>query len=145
MYNKVIVAIDFSDSSQHVLDRALELVGNAVSKLELVHVVEPIPTVWGMESYTLDPIELQNKILESSSVNLAEVGEKNGIDRNQQHTLLGSAAEKIRELQNEISADAIVIGSHGHSGWKLMLGSTANSLLHGATVDVLTVFVKETS
>ncbi|MDD9958112.1 MAG: universal stress protein [Gammaproteobacteria bacterium] len=145
MYNKVIVAIDFSDSSQHVLDRAKELVGNDLEKLELIHVVEPIPTVWGMESYTLDPIELQNKILESSSQNLAEVGERNNIDRARQHTLLGPVAEKIRELQDEIGADAIVIGSHGHSGWKLMLGSTATSLLHGATVDVVTVFIKESS
>lgn len=143
MYNKVIVAIDFSESSQHVIDRAKEFVGNDVSKLELVHVVEPIPTVWGMESYTLDPIELQDKILESSSQNLVEIGEKNGIERTRQHTLLGSVADKIRELQDEMSADAIVIGSHGHSGWKLLLGSTANSLLHGATVDVLTVYVKD--
>ncbi|MDD9895874.1 MAG: universal stress protein, partial [Gammaproteobacteria bacterium] len=127
------------------LDRAKELVGNDLEKLELIHVVEPIPTVWGMESYTLDPIELQNIILESSSQNLAEVGERNNIDRARQHTLLGPVAEKIRELQDEIGADAIVIGSHGHSGWKLMLGSTATSLLHGATVDVVTVFIKESS
>ena len=55
--------------------------------------------------------------------------------------MLGEPASKIRELQATYEADAIVIGSHGHSGWKLMLGSTAINLLHGATCDVLTVYV----
>ncbi|MDA1370781.1 MAG: universal stress protein [Proteobacteria bacterium] len=143
MYNKVIVAVDFSDSSRRVVDRALELVGNDLNRLEIAHVVEPIPTVWGMESYSINPIDLQNKILESSANLLQELGDKTGIDKSRQHTLLGTPAVKIRELQDQLKADAIVIGSHGHSGWKVMLGSTAVKLLHGATVDVLTVFIPE--
>ena len=143
MYNKVIVAVDFSDSSQRVVERASKLVGNDVSKLELVHVVEPIPAVWGMESYAINPIDLQDKILESSANMLEELAGKSNIGKDQQHTLLGAPAVKIRELQEELDADAIVIGSHGHSGWKIMLGSTAIRLLHGATVDVLTVYVVE--
>ncbi len=143
MYNKVIVAVDFSASSQHVVDRAIALVGNDLVKLELVHVVEPITTVWGMESYTIDPAEMQDKILESSAGLLRELADNCGVGAEQQHTLLGSPASKIRELQDELGADAIVIGSHGHAGWKLMLGSTATKLLHGAKVDVLTVYVPD--
>ena len=57
------------------------------------------------------------------------------------HTLLGAPAPEIRNLASEIGADAIVMGSHGHSGWKILLGSTAIKVLHGATCDVLTVHV----
>ena len=139
MYNKVVIAVDFSESSQHVIDRALELVDNDNSRLVLAHVVEPIPKVWGMESYATSPDDLQDKILAKSREMLAELADKAGIS--ERRVMLGGPATKIRELQDEYGADAIVIGSHGHSGWKMMLGSTAVSLLHGATCDVLTVHV----
>ena len=38
-------------------------------------------------------------------------------------------------------ADLIVVGSHGRHGLALLLGSTANGVLHGATCDVLAVRV----
>lgn len=143
MYNNVLVAIDLSDSSQTVIARALELVGNDSSKLSLVHGVEPIPTVWGMESYAMDPVELQQKIVDNSAGLLAEIGSKHGVDGDRQYTLLGSPAAEIRQLAEDEKFDAIVIGSHGHSGWKIMLGSTAVKLLHGANCDVLTVYVRD--
>ena len=141
MYKRVIVAIDFAESSKQVLQRALELVGDDIHKLVLAHVVEPIPMVWGMESYAINPIDLQQKILESSQQMLEQFGNENGIAKGDQFTLRGSPAKKIREIQDKQNADAIVIGSHGHGGWKMMLGSTAVSLLHGATCDVLTVYI----
>ncbi|MEX0618943.1 MAG: universal stress protein, partial [Pseudohongiellaceae bacterium] len=59
----------------------------------------------------------------------------------QQFALLGAPSTEIRNLASEQNADVIVIGSHGHSGWKILLGSTANKVLHGAACDVLTVIV----
>ncbi len=141
MYNKVIVAIDLSEETEAVLDRALELVGAQAEKLVLAHVVEPVPVVWGMESYAIDPMNLQQQIVDHAAARLAEVADKYGVRRANIHTLLGSPATEIRDLAESQKADAIVIGSHGHSGWKVMLGSTANKLLHGASCDVLTVHV----
>jgi len=41
-------------------------------------------------------------------------------------------------------ADLIIIGSHARTGVKrLMLGSTANAVLHGAPCDVLVVRIDE--
>lgn len=139
MYHRVIVAVDFSESAQQVVDRAIELAGQNPEILELVHVVEPIPKVWGMESYALDPDELQENIEAKGQEELDKIGATNNISRT--HLLTGDPASCIRSLQDKLQADAIVIGSHGHSGWKIMLGSTAVSLLHGATCDVLTVYV----
>lgn len=141
MYNKVIVAIDLSDESEKVLARALELVDSQSDKLVLVHAVEPIPAVWGMETYAMDPIELQQRIVDHAHGLLEEIGGKHNIDKANLHTVLGSPGNEIRNIAESQKADAIVIGGHGHSGWKIMLGSTANKLLHGATCDVLTVYV----
>ena len=141
MYNKVVVAVDLSDETKKVVERALGLVESQADKLVLVHVVEPIPTVWGMETYTLDPIDLQQRIVDNAADVLAKLGESNGIKAGNLHTVLGPPAGEIRDLAEKQGADAIVIGSHGHAGWKRLLGSTAIKLLHGATCDVLTVYV----
>ena len=42
---------------------------------------------------------------------------------------------------NAKGADLIIVGSHGRHGLALLLGSTANGVLHGATCDVLAVRV----
>ena len=48
--------------------------------------------------------------------------------------------KRVQQCKNaDIEADVIVIGSHGHSGQRRMLGTTANKLLHGAKSDILTV------
>ncbi|MCG8414674.1 MAG: universal stress protein [Pseudomonadales bacterium] len=143
MYKKVLVAVDFSTGSQKIMKRAIELVANDIEKLHLVHIVESVPVVWGMHSYAIDPVDLQNKVLEGSRISMQEFAKGFNIPEDRQQVIIGTPAPTIREYQSDIGADAIVIGSHGHSGWKIMLGSTANSLLHGATVDVLTVHVPD--
>ena len=94
-----------------------------------------------MDAYAININELQQEALSIAAENLAEIGKESNIDKSRQHTLLGSPAIEIRNIAAELEADAIVIGSHGHSGWKILLGSTANKVLHGASCDVLTVLV----
>ena len=45
------------------------------------------------------------------------------------------------KLAEEQSVDLIIIGSHGRHGLALLLGSTANAVLHHAKIDVLAVRV----
>jgi len=126
-----------------VINKALELVAGDTSKLALVHIVEPFPPSWGMGAYAVDPFEFQQRIVDYAQTRVSEICSKAGIGPSQQHVSLGIAVQKIRKLTKELEADAIVIGSHGHGGWKLLLGSTSNKMLHGATCDVLTVHIAE--
>ena len=141
VYNKIVVAIDLSSDSQKVIDTALKVAGGDASKIHLVHVVEPIAAAYSMDAYAININELQQEALSLAANNLTEIADKSSIDKGNQHTLLGSPAIEIRNLASELDCDAIVIGSHGHSGWKILLGSTANKVLHGACCDVLTVLV----
>ena len=58
--------------------------------------------------------------------------------------MLGRPEVEIHTKAEEIGADLIVVGSHGRYGLALLMGSTANGVLHGATCDVLAVRVGET-
>ena len=58
------------------------------------------------------------------------------------HIKTGRPAVEIKALAEEIEADLIVIGTHGQSGLGLLLGSTANGVLHGVSCDVLTIRIR---
>ena len=144
MYNKILVAVDLSSDSQKVISSAVQLAGDA-SKLHLVHVVEPVAAAYSMDIYAVNISELQQEAINFAEQRLAKIGADIGVGEKCVHTLLGAPAPEVRNLASEIGADAIVMGSHGHAGWKILLGSTAIKVLHGATCDVLTVHVGEDS
>jgi universal stress protein A len=56
---------------------------------------------------------------------------------------IGPTKTKILKTAEEVGADLIICGSHGRHGLSLLLGSTANAILHGAKCDVLTVRLPE--
>lgn len=62
-----------------------------------------------------------------------DIAEKNQIME------IGSPKLEIVRIAKEIQADLIVVGSHGRHGLALLLGSTANGVLHHAVCDVLAV------
>ena len=59
------------------------------------------------------------------------------------HFLNGTPAREIRRFAEENGMDLIVLGTHGQKGVQLLLGATANSVLHGSSCDVLAVRVYE--
>ncbi|MDE0732746.1 MAG: universal stress protein [Gammaproteobacteria bacterium] len=143
MYNNILVAVDLSNDSQRVINRALKIADGEASKLHLVHVVEPVAAAYSMDIYAVNVTELQQEAINIAEKKLEKIAKDMGVGNNKIHTLLGAPAPEVRNLALENDADAIVIGSHGHAGWEILLGSTATKVLHGATCDVLTVYVGE--
>jgi universal stress protein A len=76
---------------------------------------------------------------------LQRFAETNGLDAEHQHIVLGRPEVEIHAKAEELGADLIVVGSHGRHGLALLLGSTANGVLHGAGCDVLAVRVGKNS
>jgi universal stress protein A len=140
MYKSILVAVDLSKDSQKVIDKALAATSGDTAKIHLVHVVEPIAAA-SMDIYAVNISDLQQEAAVIAEQKSKQIAEQAGISPSHVHTILGAPASEIRSLASEIDAEAIVIGSHGHSGWKILLGSTAIKVLHGATCDVLTVHV----
>jgi len=140
-YRKLLVAIDLSDESDRVLKRSLDVVDGDAERLNLIHVVEPVAAAYPIDAYAINMTRLQEEALSIAASRLAEFAGNYGIPESRQFTLMGPAATEIRGKAEEEDVDLIVIGSHGTSGWKLLLGSTANKVLHGAKCDILTVRV----
>lgn len=105
--------------------------------------MEPVAAAYSIGIYAVNITELQQEAISMTETKLKEIAKRLDIDEAKAHTLLGAPEPGIRNPAAEINVDAIFIGSHGHSGWKILLGSTAIKALHGATCDVLTVHVGE--
>lgn len=141
IYQKMIVAIDLTEEAPHVLDKAMEI-GNAHgSEVVLVHIVEPVGYAYGGD-IPMDLTELQDQLDKAARDQLQGYGEKYGIKPDNQVVLVGRPESEIHRLSEELNADLIVVGSHGRKGFQLLLGSTANGVLHGAVCDVLAVRIK---
>ncbi|HSG88873.1 MAG TPA: universal stress protein [Pseudomonadales bacterium] len=146
-YKKILVAIDLSEESDQVVDRARDLSGDA--ELSLVHVVKPIEHVYGgfgavglAGDFSAQMATLEQQAVEHAEARVAEIAADLAVPAARQHVSVGNAASEIHRVAEENGADLIVIGSHGRHGLGLLLGSTANAVLHGARRDVLAVRIK---
>lgn len=146
MYRKVLVGLDLSQESQQVLDRARS-VATRDSELHIVYVFEPVDAVYfGVVPYA--PLvggadSFEDSVRSEMKSRLDELGAQYQIPAEARHLITGSPAAEMRRLAEDQDFDLIVVGTHGRAGVQLLLGSTANAVLHGAQCDVLAVRIKD--
>lgn len=124
-----------------MLSKASALANATQAKITLVHVVEPLTFAYGGD-IPVDLSEIQEQLQNQAVEQLAKLAAPFNIPAESQNILIGQPVAEIHELAENIAADLIVVGSHGRKGLALLLGSTANGVLHGAKRDVLAVRVK---
>ncbi len=142
-YTHILLAVDFSDHGKQVTKKAQQLAAQSQAQLSLVHVVEDLPIT--DPSYGPIPFDLEmtQQWLEASKQRLLKLGSELGIPEQQQWLEMGSAKLEIVRVADENNVDLIVVGSHGRHGLALLLGSTANGVLHHARCDVLAVRLQD--
>jgi universal stress protein A len=135
-YQKILVALDLFSDHKSVLKRALNI-AQSPSQISLVYVI--FPQVY-FESYGVGVgADFAKDNQESANATLLEIAKMHHIPVEQVYTPIGSAVNEIHLLSESVKADLIVMGTHGQSGLKLLLGSTANGVLHGVKCDVLAI------
>lgn len=138
-YQKILFATDLSVSNKNVAEVAKGLAKTHQAQLHILHVIEPIGT-YGRGFYYLGDLE---KALEDQAVEHLNTFSKSfDIPKENRHVCFGQSKKEICVMAKELGADLIVIGSHGASGFNILLGSTANYVLSHASSDVLTVPLK---
>lgn len=143
-YQTILVAIDLSEDSAMILQRARAIASNTAANVHIIHVIEPLSFAYGGD-IPMDFSGIQDEIYQQASQQLARFADNSGIDSAHRHIVMGRPEVEIHAMATDISADLIVVGSHGRHGLALLMGSTANGVLHGAKRDVLAVRVGEAS
>lgn len=139
-YNKILAAIDLSEEATEVAAKAARFAAASQAELHIIHVIEPLSFAYGGD-IPIDFSSIQEEIQRQAEAQLRGLCDKLGIPVANLHITLGRPEHEIHALAGSLSADLIVVGSHGRHGIALLLGSTANGVLHGAKCDVLAMRV----
>lgn len=137
MYKKVLFATDFDEISVHAAHKAKKIADENGADLLLVHVVEPIPAYAypGFAGFA----EVEVSIREQAEKELNALAGQLGVDEKHRLLEFGSIKNEVLRIAEEQKIDLIVTGSHGKHGLGLLLGSTANAILHASHCDMLIV------
>lgn len=139
-YRRIVLAVDLTEESNIVAERARKLVDAFGAELHIVHVIEPLSLAYGGD-IPMDLSTVQDQIHDQARSHLAEFAANLQVPEDRQHLIFGRPESEIQRTAQKVNADVIVVGSHGRHGLALLLGSTANGVLHGASCDVLAVRV----
>ncbi|MDY6816555.1 MAG: universal stress protein [Pseudomonadota bacterium] len=137
-YKKMLVAIDLTEEAPQVLNKAKAISSAHGAELMLVHVVEPVGYAYGGD-IPMDLTELQEQLDKAAREQLGKYGDEYGVGKENQVVTVGRPESEIHRLAKEQDVDLVIVGSHGRKGFQLLLGSTANGVLHGTECDVLAV------
>ncbi len=141
---RILAAIDFSATTDLVLEQAAQLALAFQAPITVLHVVEPEPDFVGFEpgpevvrqAVARDFVAERNRLHQlRDALELRLGGLECGALQVQ-----GPSAAKIVEAAERLGAGLIVLGSHGHGAlYHLLVGSVAESVLRKARVPVVVV------
>ncbi len=146
-YSSIVVAVDFSENGNQVLEAVPDLKNREPGEYSIISVVAPLITpVSGMDpsafAASASLPEIEAEITQQALQSVRERAANCGLSQDRVQILHGNPSSVIRSFAEESGADLIVIGSHARKGVaRFILGSTATGVLHGATCDVLTIRV----
>ena len=139
-YQRILLAVDLTEESKQVAISGTGLATAFGAELHVIHVIEPLSLAYGGD-IPMDLSSVQEQIHEQAKSHLAEFANGLGVPPDRQYLIFGRPESEIHRVAESQNMDLIIVGSHGRHGLALLLGSTANGVLHGASCDVLAVRV----
>jgi nucleotide-binding universal stress UspA family protein len=140
---RILCPVDFSDYSRRALDHAIAIARWYESTVTALHVFSPAlvapygpgPVVF--EPIVLIPADRDQLLADTKAFIEAEAAPGVAIEAVVRE---GNTAAEILDQATKMSADLLVIGTHGRSGFeRLVLGSVTEKVLRKARCPVLTV------
>ena len=145
MYQRILVAVDGSATSDLGLAEAIKLARMTKGRLRLLHVIDELSLGYGLDVYGAGPVDWLSTLRKTGADQLERgkaTASAAGVEAEAvlHESFSGSLAETVAAQASSWPADVIVVGTHGRRGiGRLVLGSDAEKILRSATVPVLLV------
>ena len=138
----VLVALDFSEITETVIETVGKLSSDRAPKLYLIHVAEPDPDFVGWDAgpdavrdQIAGEFRREHREIEQLAQRLRDAGhDATGL------LVQGPTVKTILSEAEKLKADIIVVGSHGHgSTYELLVGGISSGVIRKSTIPVLVV------
>ena len=141
-FEKILLAIDFSDYSEIACEYALTMANCFGSSIHLLHVINEPVDLRGFYVPHISFEQLEQEIASGASRMLNDFCAKNmaGFSSYTSSVVSGIPYEEIIRVATEQESSLIVIGTHGRTGLDhLLFGSTAERVVRSSPCPVLTI------
>ena len=141
-FEKILTAIDFSESSDFAFEYALTLAKQFQAELTIMHVINEPVDLRGFYVPHISFEQLEKEIEEGAEKMMEKFCQTKMGDFTRYTTAVvaGIPYEEILRKAAETGASLIVLGTHGRTGIDhLIFGSTAERVVRSATCPVLTI------
>jgi len=138
MYRKILVAIDLTESSGQVIQRAREIADKFKAEIRLLHVVEYVP-IEPMGEALMPAMDIERDLVANAERNLGKIALGNELALAERSVETGSIKGEIVRVADENSCDLVVLGSRERHGLAILINATEDTVLHSAKCDVLAV------
>lgn len=140
--NDILVPVDFSESTERVVETAAALAQAFGGVVRLVHVAAPDPDFVGYDAgppAVRDQVAAELRSEHRALQGLAEGLRARGVEA-KALLLRGPTVETILSEAGDADADVIVLGSHGRGRIaRALLGSVSEGVLRGASCPVMII------
>jgi nucleotide-binding universal stress UspA family protein len=141
-----LVVVDLSEISSHVVEKAVEFARAAGADVWLIHVAEPEPDFVGSKVDTKEMRDIRAEMFHKEHQQLQQYAKQFDAKGLKTTALLmqGETVKTILSEAGRLSADVIIMGSHGKSTLgRLLLGSTSEEVLHRCDIPVMIIPIRE--
>lgn len=139
-----LVALDITEDATDVVQAARKLADQCNANLICMTAVRPLAAVYGglyTVPYAISNERFEQEAVENAQEKLLALSSRYGVNKKDVHTKLGVPVAEIRAAATEFNCDLLIMGTHARTGLGRLLGSTANSVLHGLPCDAYLVKV----
>ena len=137
--HRVLVAIDFSETSERALRHAIAIAHSYGARFYLTHVVSALGFTLAGGDAVAKASEVAERDLRNLEDALAASGSLNGI-QHEAEVCEGEVWKQLEQIVEKKQVDLVVVGTHGRTGLrKVAFGSVAEAVFGHSTCPVLTV------
>jgi nucleotide-binding universal stress UspA family protein len=138
-FSHILAPTDFSPNSNRAVDSAVQLARRLGAKLTLLHIVsEPSSLDYPIEAISAEEIEGWKKEAEKRMADQLARGKLQYQEVDSVQRIALHPRDEIIRVARELSADLLVISTHGYTGWKhFLFRSDAEKILERASCPTL--------
>lgn len=142
-YKHILLAVELDlESDACLLDKVKELLKDYQADVTVIHAIEHNSN-YGAAYGVMAGVDIEEMLTQEAEKTMAQLMSQLAVPHAKSVIKVGSSKQVILDEAKAMQADLIIVGSHGRHGVALLLGSTANAVLHGAHCDVLAVRVQD--